>query len=477
MDDSNTRTGFEDQSESDHETSANFGKNIDRLFEQAAKTGPQGAAGADAAAQAERSDQLTDPQEYQNNAGSESCNTDPLNLQCLPLSSIDTLTTGGLDYLSLSYYGRFDESKWDVLISSLTECQKCAQENDSLGSLLGVAPEILVLVSPSGKGKAASYAKWKFSYQGIIFAIRDSKLSENSKSIQNIPDVFVDISSNPLMALGESKIFGLIRTVFEAIGFSFLKVCPSRIDLCIDLVDVPTSQFYEPIQKWCYVSRTSYSDFNFKTRDIQTIYIGKKSAKTLLRIYDKYQECKANPEKYDLLKALRWGKDPNPLLGATRVEFQLRRQHLKKQHSINTYEDFLLRKSNLCKYLTNDWFRITEREPDPRHTERFGPSVLWQQVIQAFADWTGKELERRSIDRITNRDPIQLERQAVGCLVSSLAMRGNIPNSDQELNQLIMNIIRSYSKQMKKDIYLKRKELESNHPIKIVEWDSVRRSD
>jgi hypothetical protein len=369
----------------------------------------------------------------------------------------------------LSYYGKFNSEKWDLLVSNLSICQKSAQENDSLNALLCITPEVMVLVAPNGKGSGACYAKWKFSYQGIVFAIRDLKPSEKAKSGQKMPDVFVDASSSPLMTLGENKVFELIHSVLKAIGFSFFKVCPSRIDLCVDLVDVPTSRFYESIKKWSYVSRTLHSDFIFNTRDIQTIYIGKGGAKTLLRIYDKYQECKSKSQKYELLKTLRWGKDPDPSIGATRIEYQIRRQHLKKQHSIDTYEDFVLKKANLCNYLTHDWFRITDIEPDPRHTERFGPSALWQQVIDAFENWTGKEVERRAVDQTTNRDPVQLEKQALGCIERALAIRGLIPNSRQELNQMVLNIVQSNGQQMENNVYVKRKELESNHPIKIVE--------
>jgi hypothetical protein len=63
MDDSKPCAGFEDQSQCTYETSASFGKYVEQLLEQTAKTGPQGAAGVDAAAQAERLDQLTDRQE------------------------------------------------------------------------------------------------------------------------------------------------------------------------------------------------------------------------------------------------------------------------------------------------------------------------------------------------------------------------------------------------------------------------------
>ncbi|QDU02988.1 Replication initiation factor [Gimesia chilikensis] len=469
MDDNKPCEGFEDQSQCADETSASFEKYVDQLLEKTAKTGPQGAAEVDAAAQAERSDQLTDRLECKNTVGAESSNTAPNNLQSPPLSSIDTLSSGGLDYLSLSYYGKFNPEKWDLLISNLSACQKSAQDNDSLNALLRITPEIMVLVAPSGKGKGASYAKWKFSYLGIVFAIRDQKPSDKSKSDKKIPDVFVDVSSTPLMAMGEVRVFELVHAVLKAIGFSFFKFCPSRIDLCIDLVEVSTSQFHDSIKNWCFVSRTSFSDFKYKTRDIQTIYIGNPGGNTLLRIYDKYQECKDKPDKYDLLKTLRWGKDPDPAIGATRVEYQIRRQHLKKQHSIDTYEDFELKKSNLCKYLTHDWFRITDIEPDPRHTERFGPSALWQQVIHAFEDWTGKEIQSRSVDQTTNRDPRQLEKQAMGCLERALAMRGLIPNSNQELNQMLLNIFRSNIKQMKENIYVKRKEMESNHPIRIIE--------
>lgn len=467
MDDSKPCAGFEDQSQCDQETPVNFANYVDHILDQTAKAGPQGAAGVDAAAQAERSDQQIVRQEYQNNAGSESSNTDPLNLQRHPLSSIDTLTTGGLDHLSLSYYGNFNEELWDQLIKNLSECQKSAQEDDKLNALLKITPDLMVLVAPNGKGRGMSYSKWLFSYKGVFFAIRDQ--TGKSKSDQKIPAVFVDASSSPLMTLGETRVFELIHSVLKAIGFSFFKVCPSRIDMCVDLIEVPTSRFYDSIKKWCYVSRASHSDFIFQTRNIQTIYIGKGGSKTLLRIYDKYQECKDKSQKYDLLKTLRWGKDPDPSIGATRVEYQIRRQHLKKQHSIDSYEDFVKKKADLCKYLTHDWFRITDKEPDPRHTERFGPSALWQQVINAFEGWTGKEVERRAVDRTTNRDPIQLEKQAMGCIERALAIRGLIPNSRQELNQMVLSMVQSNGNQMESNIYIKRKELESYHPIRVVD--------
>ncbi len=403
--------------------------------------------------------------------GGESSNTPPTNLHCPSLTLNDTLplpalSTGGLDWLDLSIYGYFEDDYWKEVCTSFDKAQKYAQENNEEKSLVKLSESIIVPIGASGKGRGKSFSKWWFQHQGITFRIRQCQKALASGN--SPPNVYVELPSMPLMTYGEKGCLNLVTEVLSLLGYKIARMSPSRVDLCVDLVDVPMSIVAEAIGKRCYVSRPK--KFNTYDNDgvVETIKIGSPKSKTSLRIYNKYIECKKDLVKLSLLTGLRWGNKPDPEAGAIRVEFQIRRDHLRDRHSIITYDDLVKKRTSLATWLTHNWFRITETEPNSSHTERYGASEFWQKVIDAFDSWTGQPIEERAKRIFIGADASHLIAQAIGCLNAAIAAKGICPKDVKELEAILKEIMQSHFPKMVEDISLKRKILEATQPITIV---------
>ncbi|QDT79267.1 Replication initiation factor [Gimesia maris] len=397
------------------------------------------------------------------NQGVESSNTTPTNHHCPPLSPVDTLSTGGLDWLSLSFYGAFEDSYWKLVRDQFEHAKQNAIDENLFDARVDLPSGIRLQVEPTGVGKGTLHCKWMFKYQGLTFKIRDCQ-SSHVKDRQP-PNIFVVVSSLPLMTYGESEIIKLIRLILDLLGYSVERMSPSRVDLCVDLVDVPMSMIENSVKNRCYVSRCRKYNKYFNDQLVETIQFGSKNSKIKARIYNKYVECKHNDVKSNLLRDLRWGKKPDPALGAIRVEFEIMRDHLRDQHSIITYHDLVTKRKSLGRWLTHNWLRLTDREPQPGHSDRVGPSAFWQKVIDAFDSWTGAEIEERSKRNIVGTDISSLISQISGCLSSAIAQKGIFPADFFELESCIMDLITPTYPKLIQAIYEKRIQIEAKFPF------------
>ncbi len=423
----------------------------------------RGAGGSDELSESKVRSGEIEPSSLQIDQGVESSNTTPSNHHCPTLTPIDTLSTGGLDWLSLSFYGAFDDLYWKEICKHFDYAQKHALENDQINAFVKLHSEIMLHVAASGKGRGESYCKWKFKYQGITFGVRDcqSSLVKDGQP----PNIFIDIPSLPLMTYGESEIIKLVHQILDLLGYTIERIAPSRADLCVDLVDVPMSVIDQAVEKRCYVSRSRKFNKYLNNHVVETIKFGSPGSKTSVRIYNKFVECRNDIVKSQLLKDYRWGKKPDPELGAIRVEFQVMRDHLRDQHSIIDYQDLIIKRKSLARWLTHNWLRLTDKEPLPGHSDRVGPSALWKKVIAAFDSWTGEGLEERSKRSIIGSDRSRLISQINGCMTSVIALEGVSLVTYYELEKFIMDLLSPHYPDMIAAIYKKRKILEANHPF------------
>ncbi|QDV50697.1 replication initiation factor domain-containing protein [Gimesia fumaroli] len=469
MDDSQSCAFGKDPSGNNHTDSPEEIGKTDQFPENTLES-ERGAGGSDEASDSKVRPGMNRHPALPENQGVESSNTTPSNHHCPSLSPVDTLSAGGLDWLSLSFYGSFDDSYWEQIRYHFSFAQQHAIENDHMNCFVKLPSEIMLKVEASGKGRGQSYCKWKFKYQGITFGIRDcqSSLVKDGQP----PNIFIDIPSLPLLTYGESEILKLIYLVLDFLGYSIERVTPSRADLCVDLVDTSMSVIDEAVEKRCYVSRSRKFNKYLNNHVVETIRFGCPGSKTSVRIYNKFIECRNDIVKSQLLKDFRWGKKPDHELGAIRVEFQVMRDHLRDQHSIITYDDLITKRKSLARWLTHDWLRFTDKEPQPGHSDRVGPSVLWQKVIDAFDSWTGKGVEERSKRIVSGADITRLIYQIKGCVTSAIATTGKIPITYFELEKSIMDLLTPHYPLMIDDIRKKRKILEANHPYLVTDLTS-----
>jgi len=134
------------------------------------------------------------------------------------------------------------------------------------------------------------------------------------------------------------------------------------------------------------------------------------------RVYDKLAEIVHSNKAWfqDLWRKNGWnGEDP-----VTRVEFQVRRAHLKSQQ-IDTVEDLERQLADLWKYFT-DWVSLRDQDDNDSNRRRWPKKPFWETVraaVPAFGVVTG-------VVRLTQRKPRidALRRLGRGVLVSLAAM-------------------------------------------------------
>lgn len=127
------------------------------------------------------------------------------------------------------------------------------------------------------------------------------------------------------------------------------------------------------------VSRTRSTNHYEDDGQLETFYVGRKSAPIQARIYDKLKKVLKAPETAFFLAL--WGGP----VQAWRVEFQLRRA-LLRQLGVNTVEDLKGQAGGIWTYLTEEWFSIRLR--DSSNTKRRTVHPWWKH-IQGLADLFG----------------------------------------------------------------------------------------
>lgn len=397
-----------------------------------------------------------------NGQGAKSSNTAPSNLHCPPLSAPVELETGGVDTLELSWYGRFDSVAWKLLREGLNTCQNHAQNDEDEKSFLRLPNGEMIHVKPSGKGRGRAYSKWCFDYHGIHFAIRDNENSGKPGTEGAFPNISTAMGSRVLTTYGFFGALALANRFLKSISYQLYDAHPSRVDVCIDLVNVPLGWFHDAIEEGRFVTRVQTIIARKKRERVETIYIGAESNPTRLRMYDKYMECKDDKGKFEYLCKYRWGCVPDPFLGATRIEFQIRRRHLRDQHSIVHVVDLFSKMRSMVDWLMTDWFRITEDIPDFRHSERFGPSRLWDKCINAFQEWLGDVDEPRQKREMKIPNAERLWKQGIGCLEKAAAITGALPETIDDFQGFVVDRV---SNDSTKRIWEKRRDLETSFPV------------
>lgn len=219
----------------------------------------------------------------------------------------------------------------------------------------------------------------------------------------------------------------------------------SRVDGCVDVVGVATPEFVAKFRERHFVSRARKLTDNFQFPDdgepLAAQVHGTTTKDTgftfgrgiLIRVYDKVEETKRDDVKRQVMIEKRWnGETPEH---ATRVEFQLRREHLKSM-GIDSMADYFERRADVWAYMCDQWFRFTEGAVD-RENRNQGTAVtwdLWNRVRAAFLAWAGAERVEVVRKKLRVFCLEALERQATGCILSVYAYVQGLTNDFSEVS-------------------------------------------
>ena len=344
--------------------------------------------------------------------------------------------SGGIDTLEVSIYGNHTPLSLKNLYR-LEQAKQAAQDNKTkLDSTISLEAGIL-LIDGAGAGKGSSYLDYRGRINGIQIAI--SAKTEKSES-HRIAGVV--IGSLELTYFGHDKIWQEVCAILRELGIKVTRTVVSRVDLCVDIPNVATEEFTKQFLNNQRVCRARDWSQHGNGDDSTGFDIGKDIH---LRVYDKLTQIYKDQE-YAKLSALiekKWGCLPEQV---TRVEFQIRRDSLQRLWSIHTVEELFAALATLSQYLPTEWFRLVDKvDRENGNQSRAKPSIIWNQVIEAFAVWPKVPVVqlKRKEKPVPNLEALAL--QGIGVLTSAASQNPDPIRSLDELLSFIKKLIQRYA--------------------------------
>lgn len=322
---------------------------------------------------------------------------------------------GGEDTADWGWLVEWDEAKLEQWGEKIGRAQKASQAGDWEGSLVRIGA-VQALVRPGGSRVGGLYFAWVIEAAGYRLTIMD-----RVKPFGETPNVRVHVGALALLQSDLVAVRECAQSMVELMGGKVQGEKLSRVDACLDLVDVPVSDFVVPLALG-QVVRRGRNMAMYQAGNAWTGFdVGRGCVR--LRIYDKVAECQKDAAKWDAMIQMRYGGEVPEI--ASRVEFQLRRKALK-EFGIETIADWIEKRAGVLDYLTGQWFRLTEGKVDRENSQRCGPSSLWQRVSEGFSSWAGQAFPPATRERLKRKllDVGAYVRQGVGCLTAAAAMRG-----------------------------------------------------
>lgn len=358
-----------------------------------------------------------------------------------PSSRQSSVLAAGLDWLQVSCFGYFRREDWGWVSSSLEKARAKAEESNDwvrAWEWRGFPLE----VRQSGVRHGGFYARWCCRWAGIQLHVVNDRTSTDTR-----PSVVVVLTSEVLMSLGDKGAWGRVLGLLEALGFELDRDVVSRVDLAVDLADVDVGPLVEGVWEGRCIARGRKKSYYEEGRRKTGFSIG---GGIMLRVYDKLLEAqqRASEAKWSALLE-RWGKEPT---SAARFEFQLRRDALREQFSIQSVEDLWAKMRSLVEWLCDEWFRLTDSVPEHRNHGRCKTLEVWNLVRSKFVEWAG--VGSAPISKPVSAAPsqVKLMRTFMGAGKSLLARRWRGPETSETLVERLLELIERESRCLERDV-------------------------
>ncbi|QDV73805.1 replication initiation factor domain-containing protein [Botrimarina mediterranea] len=358
---------------------------------------------------------------------------DPSSLIEIETEGCQTLrVSGGIDWFEwFAYYNWEDTKTFEAAIALFQAAKKRCQEKR--------IPFVEVIVPGYGPvrvhrhgfnrgGDRGQHYEYKIDIGGAMLGVATRNVTPQQAEHaiwKRQPNVAYQQTGRHCLLVGVYEGYERAQAFLSAIGGRRLKECLSRVDLCLDIPDLPVQELLALVERHCVITRAT------TVRPHENLLNGERSgfsagkSPLYLTVYDKVREQfgKADALYLQALEQRRWGgRFPTT---AARIEYQLGRNKLRDLN-IDSPSDFLNQRGRLTGYLTDEWFRLTAEPVDSenKHQSRATVHPLWQSIQKAFAAIFGPpEAPLPPLDR-TKVEPIQLAAQARGCLLGCLLQMG-----------------------------------------------------
>jgi hypothetical protein len=352
-------------------------------------------------------------------------------------------TTGGEDWLTVNFY--VEHQAFEALAAQLDDAQHAAA-SAILGKDEVQLGDVRFIMAPRGSrqgaGSKAVQMRWRMQSEHGLTLL----LLNRATAHATLANVQARATSLLLMRFGFDRVWDLMQYCVEALHADIVRNKLSRVDACVDLPGLHVADLSRPFNQGWVISRSrlrgSYSVGTFMNdylvgKDSTGFTVGK--SPLMLRVYDKLRESQLDPQKLAVLDAQRWMGRPSC---ATRVEFQLQREKLKR-FGVDTVEDWLRFRRQILDELTSNWFRLTAGPVDRKHADRTEIHPAWIDVQQAFAAWTG-EPSRQELKPLPKVwvDTSRQYAMVVGILKGNFAKVGKDIRDNEQFYREVMFAIR-----------------------------------
>lgn len=298
-------------------------------------------------------------------------------------------------------------------------------------------------VLPHGMGgkDGRSYFPYVIASGGVLIGFRRD-------SHETVSNMWVEMGSIPLaMNDGLTGVWGELKRMFKAESVTVIREIVSRVDMYADFDACDVSEFCRRFNEGMKVTRArkigNYAeDLNTATYLVGLRFTGFSMGTNIkLRCYDKRYELEKDPVKWGVF-ADRYNGIPEVL---TRIEFQLRRVALKEflfngLDRIDGVDSYLAARDHLWKYLTEDWFRLTDEKVDAKNKNQSKASTwdIWRQ-IQDAAGHVVKEIFRHR--RPAKVDMEHLYKMALGCMCKiAIWEKGKVETANEVIAHFVEKV-------------------------------------
>lgn len=385
-------------------------------------------------------------------------------------SSSQKRVTGGLDWLDVGCYGDWDKAKFEALMVKLAAAQKAAavDENDYSGSAVELDEGDRLMVAPHGVSKGLYFRYRVEALGGTKLYIRDRQAYDEKNA-----SVFVQIGSEELMMYGHRRAWERAKELLHSLGFKMVRNLIARTDICTDHPNEPAHQVITDIVDGAHIKRAKDGAVYFSGLKLTGYAVGKKIH---MRIYDKLDEVQNNESKLAIMIAHRWGGELPE--SATRCEFQLPGEELRKRFVTHSVEDLFERLPLIIQALTmgyngkSSWFRMTDRpitdaDREQKNHSRYGVGEFWVKVIQGFFSWAGEAQDVVRIEHKPRPDAKQIKRQAFGCLQKVAVLMGEAIETAHDAQRFVMRLLRAEFDEFIEGVAEKRLRMSHKHPSEL----------
>lgn len=333
--------------------------------------------------------------------GSASGITDPQKLQ---------VVSCGIDNLKLSCTGKPVNS---ALLARLAVLQAEAKEGGE--PLIDIAGRVWQVKPHGNRAKGSGYLRYCLRSGSVVLYLGD----RDSGQVASIEAEGQHCGGRcPQEIHRELKnIVGRAGVVPSDKGFTV-----TRVDLYADQAGVSMQAVHAIHAARNSVFLATKVETHEAHNRVTGIEVGKRTSGVYLRMYDKHEELKQDPQKAEFYRA-RNDLDSVPSV-LTRVEFELGWEKLKELGCENS-DDVFESLSNISEYLMVSWYRPCHHV-DRRHTDR-AKAVAWWQRLQVHLAARCKGFVAKVRKPKTEPQIARIKRQALAFVAGVFGKLGQVP--------------------------------------------------